>query len=115
MPITAFDRKLEILSFVIFLHGKLITLALVVEQMGEDAAEVRRREDEAMQTIDALRADMLSVWSGNAAAVMRDLRAINTDAQRRVRELGDAVDRAQKLADILIRIDQAIALARGLV
>ena len=111
----AFDRKLEILSFVVFLHGKLIRLALVLEQMGEDASAVRAREAEAMATIDTLRTQMLATWAGSAATVMRELRSINADAQRRVRELDEAVDRAQKLADVLGKIDQAIGLARGLV
>ena len=114
MAISAFDKKLEILSFVIFLHGKLIRLALVLEQMGEESARVREREAEALQTIDAMRAAMLTTWSGNAKSVMRDLRAINADAQRRVRELEDAVDRIGKLTSVLERIDKAIALVRNL-
>ena len=115
MAIKAFDKKLEILSFVIFLHGKLITLALTIEQLGEDASEVREREAGAMQVINSLRREMLADWSGSAAGVMRELRAINSDAQRRVRELADAVDKAQKVTTILARIDKAISLARGLV
>lgn len=114
MPISNFDRKLEILRFVIFLYGKLIQLALRLEQEGLDATAARAKEAEALQLIDALRADMFNDWNGSAATVMRDLRDINDTAQRKVRELDEVVDKVAKVADILGTIDKAIQLVRGL-
>lgn len=114
MPISNFNRKLEILRFLVFLYGKLIQLALRLEQQGLDAADVRAREAEALQLIDALRAKMFRDWNGSAAAVMRELRAINKMAQRKVRELEEAVDKAGKVADILNTIDRAIRLVSAL-
>lgn len=114
MPITNFNRKLEILRFLIFLYGKLIQLALRLEQEGLDATDVRAKEAEALQLIDALRAEMFQDWNGSAAAVMRELREINNTAQRKVRELEEAVDKVAKVADILNTIDRAIRLVSGL-
>ena len=114
MPISNFNRKLEILRFLIFLYGKLIQLALRLEQEGLDATDVRAKEAEALQLIDALRAEMFQDWNGSAAAVMRELREINKTAQRKVRELEDVVDKVGKVADILNTIDRAIRLVSGL-
>jgi hypothetical protein len=114
VPISNFNRKLEILRFVVFLYGKLIQLALRVEQEGLDAADVRAKEAEAQQLIDALRAEMFQDWNGSAAAVMRELRDINNSAQRKVRELDEAVDKVGKVADILDTFDRALQLVAGL-
>ena len=114
MPITNFNRKLEILRFLIFLYGKLIQLALRLEQEGLDTTDVRAREAEALRQIDTLRAEMFDDWNGSAAAVMRELREINNTAQRKVRELEEAVDKVGKVADILNTIDRAIRLVGGL-
>ena len=114
MPISNFNRKLEILRFLIFLYGKLIQLAVRLEQEGLDAMDVRAKEAEALQLIDALRAEMHRAWNGSAATVMRNLREINNTAQRKVRELEEAVDKVGKVADILNTIDRAIQLVSGL-
>ena len=114
MPISNFNRKLEILRFLIFLYGKLIQLALRLEQEGLDATDVRAKEAEALQLIDALRAEMFQDWNGSAAGVMRELRDINKMAQRKVRELEEVVDKVGKVADILNTIDRAIQLVSGL-
>ena len=114
MPISSFNRKLEILRFLIFLYGKLIQLAVRLEQEGLDATDVRAREAEALELIDALRADMNRTWNGSAATVMRDLRDINNTAQRKVRELEETADQVGKVADILSTIDRAIQLVAGL-
>lgn len=114
MPISRFDRKLEILRFVIFLYGKLIQLAVRLEQQGLDTTDVRAREAQALQLIDALRADMRRDWHGSAAAVMRDLRDLNSTAQRKARELEQTVDKVGKLTDVLHTIDRAMKLVGGL-
>lgn len=114
MAISDFDRKMEILGFMIFLYGKLIKLAVIVERSGEDSKDVRYREKRAARVIDDLRADMFRTWNGQAKKIMVDLRGINENAQRKVRELETTVDKANKVADILSVIDRAIALVSGL-
>lgn len=114
MAITNFDRKMEILGFMVFLYGKLIRLAVIVEKAGEDSKPVRDREEQASKIIDDLRSDMLRAWNGRADKIMEDLRGMNENAQRKVRELESAIDKAGKVADILGVIDRAIALAGGL-
>jgi len=114
MAISNFDKKLEILSFLVFLYGKLIRLAVILERQGLDAKDVRNREKEASKLIDDLRGDMLRNWSGQAAKVMGDLRGLNALAQRKVRELETTADKVGKLADILGVVDRAIALVGSL-
>ena len=53
MPIANFNRKLEILRFLIFLYGKLIQLSLRLEQDGLDTTDVWAKEIEAQKLIDA--------------------------------------------------------------
>jgi uncharacterized protein YukE len=114
VAISNFNRKLEILRFLVFLYGKLIQLSLRLELEGLDAADVRAKEGEALELIDALRAEMSRSWNGSAAAVMRGLREINNTAQRKVRELEETADKVGKVADILNTIDRAIELGSGL-
>lgn len=114
MAIRNFDRKMEILSFMVFLYGKLIKLAVVVENQGIDSADIRLREKQAAKIIDDLRADMFRSWNGQAKKVMTDLRGINESAQRKVRELESSVDKVGKVAAVLGVIDRAITLATGL-
>ncbi len=114
MAISNFDKKLEILSFLLFLYSKLIRLSLIVEQQGEDATSVRQQESEALILIDALRGDMIRNWNGQADILMQDLRAINEQAQRKVRELESAVKKVEKLAEIIGVIDKAINLIKVL-
>ena len=114
MAISNFDRKMEILGFMVFLYGKLIRLAVIVEKEGEDSTPVRDREKQASKVIDDLRSDMFRTWNGQASRIMADLRGINENAQRKVRELESAVDKAGKVADILGVIDRAITLVSGL-
>lgn len=114
MAISNFDRKMEILGFMIFLYGKLIKLAVIVEREGEDSTQVRDREKQAAKVIDDLRSDMFRTWNGQANKIMEDLRGINENAQRKVRELESTIDKAGKAADILGVIDRAITLVTGL-
>lgn len=114
MAISNFDRKMEILGFMVFLYGKLIKLAVIVEREGEDSKDVRDREKQAAKVIDDLRSDMFRTWSGQANTIMIELRGINENAQRKVRELETTVDKARKVADVLGVIDRAITLVSGL-
>ena len=114
MAINSFDEKLEILSFLVFQYGKLIKLAVILEQRGLDSTEVRKRELEASKKIDQLRGEMFRSWNGQAAILIADLRGINNSAQRKVRELETAVDKVNKVASILSEIDRALALVTSL-
>lgn len=114
MAISNFDKKLEILSFLIFLHGKLVKLSVILDQQGEDNTETRKREKEAQKVVDMLRGEMFRSWNGQAASVMRDLRQMNENAQRKVRELEKVADKVGKVAEILSVIDRAINLVSGL-
>ena len=102
------DEKLELVNFLIFLRGKLQSLAIRLLLLGEDPADVDKAEAKLAARIDQLRINMMQQWQGNANTLMAELRQSNQKAQRHLRELKDSQDRAGKLADILSLIDKGL-------
>ncbi len=109
------DEKLELINYLIFLRGKLQSLAIKLLLMGEDPAEVDEAEMKLAERIGQLRIAMLQQWQGDASMLMTELRQSNEKAQRRLRVLKDSQDRAGKLADILGLIDRGLGALSGLV
>lgn len=108
------EEKLELVNFLIFLRGKLQSLAIRLILLGEDPAKVDKAEKRLAQEIKKLRVNMMLDWQGDAVELMAKLRQSNEQAQRRVRELKEAQDRTEKLADILGLIDRGLASVSGL-
>ena len=102
------DEKLELVNFLIFLRGKLQSLAIRLLLLGEDPADVDKAEAKLAARITQLRINMMQQWQGDAIKLMAELRDSNNKAQRHLRELKDAQDRAAKLADILTLIDKGL-------
>lgn len=109
------DEKLELINYLIFLRGKLQSLAIRLLLLGEDPARVDEDEAKLAARIEKLRINMMQQWQGDAAELMKQLRQSNEKAQRRLRDLKDAQDRAGKLADILGLIDRGLGAVAGLV
>ncbi|NNJ64763.1 MAG: hypothetical protein HKP16_04300 [Xanthomonadales bacterium] len=103
------QQKLELLRFLIFLRGKLQNLSIELLMLGEDPSKVDAAEKKLARLINKLRVNLMRSWQGNAANLMADLRKRNERAQRRLRELKDAQDRAGKIADILKEIDDGLS------
>ena len=108
-------EKLELINFLIFLRGKLQSLAIKLLLLGEDPAKVDEAEMKLAKRINQLRISLLQQWQGDASALMTELRLSNEKAQRHLRELKDSQDRAGKLADILGLIDRGLGALAGLV
>ena len=108
------EEKLELVNFLIFLRGKLQSLAIRLILMDEDPADVDKAESQLAAEIKKLRINMMQAWQGDAGELMAKLRQSNEQAQRRVRELKDAQDRAAKLADVLGLIDRGLESVSGL-
>ena len=102
------DEKLELVNFLIFLRGKLQSLAIRLLLLGEDPAEVDKAEAKLAAQINRLRINLMQQWQGDVNELLAELRASNRKAQRHLRELKDAQDRAGKLADILVLIDKGL-------
>jgi hypothetical protein len=102
------EEKLELVNFLIFLRGKLQSLAIRLILMGEDPAKVDETEKSLAGEIRKLRINMMLDWQGDAAELMANLRQINEQAQRHVRELKNAQQRTAKLASILGLIDRGM-------
>jgi hypothetical protein len=102
------EEKLELVRFLIFLRGKLQNLSIELLMLGEDPSKVDAAEKKLATHINKLRVNLMRNWQGSAANLMSDLRQRNERAQRRLRELKDAQDRAGKIADILTEIDKGL-------
>lgn len=107
------DEKLALVRYLIFLRGKLQSLAIELLMLGESPAKVDDAEEKLAKQISIFRVAMMQTWQGNAATLMGDLRSINERAQRQLRELKQTQDRAAKIANILGLIDRGlVAVAR---
>jgi len=108
------EEKLELVNFLIFLRGKLQSLAIRLILLGEDPKKVDEAEKRLAKEIKKLRTNMMLDWQGDAADLMVKLRQSNEQAQRHVRELKDAQQRTAKLASILGLIDRGMESVAGL-
>ena len=108
------EEKLELVNFLIFLRGKLQSLAIRLILLGEDPKKVDEAEKRLAKEINKLRINMMLDWQGDAAELMAKLRQSNEQAQRHVRELKDAQQRTAKLANILGLIDRGMESVAGL-
>ena len=107
------EEKLELVNFLIFLRGKLQSLAIRLILLGEDPKKVDEAEKRLAKEINKLRINMMLDWQGDAAELMAKLRQSNEQAQRHVRELKDAQERTSKLATILGLIDRCMESVAG--
>ncbi len=109
------DEKFELMDYLIFQQSKMQKLSLRLLVLGEDHAEVDKREKELARQLKDLRVKMMASWQVDATALMADLRNLNDLAQRRVRQLQDAQDRVAKVAEIVGFIDRGLAAVAGIV
>ena len=109
------DEKIELVNYLIFLRGKLQSLAIKLLLMGEDPEEVDKAEEDLAKKINLLRVNLMQQWQGDAKQLLAELKQSNEKAQRHLRELKDSQDRAGKLANILGLIDRGLGAVAGLV
>ena len=109
------DEKIELVNFLIFLRGKLQSLAIKLLMMGEDPKEVDKAEADLAKQIKLLRVNLMQQWQGDAKQLLAELKQSNEKAQRHLRELKGSQDRAGKLANILGLIDRGLSAVAGLV
>ena len=108
------EEKLELVNFLIFLRGKLQSLAIRLILLGEDPKKVDEAEKRLAKEINKLRINMMLDWQVDAAELMEKLRQSNEQAQRHVRELKDAQERTAKMANNLGLIDRGMESVAGL-
>ena len=109
------DEKIELVNYLIFLRGKLQSLAIKLLLMGEDPEDVDKAEEDLAKKINLLRVNLMQQWQGDAKQLLAELKQSNEKAQRHLRELKDSQDRAGKLANILGLIDRGLGAVAGLV
>lgn len=109
------DEKIKLVNFLIFMRGKLQSLAIKLLLLGEDPAKVDEAEADLAKKIALLRVNLMQQWQGDATELLAELKLSNQKAQRHLRELKDSQDRAGKLASILGLIDRGLSAVTGLV
>jgi len=109
------DEKIKLVNYLIFLRGKLQSLAIKLLLLGEDPAKVDEAEEDLAAKIKVLRVNLMKQWQGDADKLLAELKQSNEKAQRQLRELKDSQDRAGKLANILGLIDRGLSAVAGLV
>lgn len=109
------NDKLELLRYLIFIRGKLQHLSIELLTLGQDSSQVDEAENKLAQRIETLRGQVMQDWQGDANQIMDQLKALNEKAQNKIRELRNAVDKAQKITDFVQILDQGLALVTGLV
>jgi hypothetical protein len=109
------DEKIELVNFLIFLRGKLQSLAIKLLMLGEDPKAVDKAEEDLAKQIKLLRVNLMQQWQGDAKQLLAELKQSNEKAQRHLRELEDSQDKAGKLANILGLIDKGLTAVAGLV
>lgn len=109
------DEKIELVNFLIFMRGKLQSLAIKLLLLGEDPTKVDEAEEDLAAKITLLRVNLMKQWQGDANKLLAEFRQSNEKAQRQLRELKDSQDRAGKLASILGLIDRGLSSVAGLV
>jgi len=103
------DEKIALVNYLIFLRGKLQSLAFKLVMLGEDPSRVDEAEEQLADRITRLRIHMMQQWQGDASRLLDELKSSNEKAQRQLRELEEAQDKAEKLATILGLIDRGLA------
>lgn len=109
------DEKIALVNYLIFLRGKLQSLAIKLVMLGEDPSKVDEAEEQLAAKIARLRVNMMQQWQGDANQLLDELKRSNAKAQRHLRDLEGAQDKAEKLARILGLIDQGLASVARLI
>lgn len=109
------NEKLELLRYLIFIRGKLQHFSIELLTLGQDTKPVDAAEAKLAADIDLLRSKVMQDWQGDAQAIMTQLRGLNEKAQDKIRDLRNAVDKAQKLTEFVKVLDQGLGLVAGIV
>lgn len=104
------NEKLELLNYLIFIRGKLQSLAIELTLEGQDSSRVEAAEKELATRIDQLRSRLMQQWHGDAGAVMSELRDLNEKAQGKIREMRNATNKAEKAGDVVKILDKGLNL-----
>lgn len=108
-------EKLDFVNFLIFLRGKLQSLAIRLALEGQDHSEVDKAEENLAEIIRRLRVSIMQQWQGDATAVMKELRTLNNKAQKKVRELENTIKKVEKVSEIITIIDDGLTAVSKLV
>lgn len=107
--------KLRLLNFLVFLRGKLQSLSIELMAEGENHDAVDNREKQLADEIDRLRVVLMRQWQANAKSIMGDLQDLNSTAQRKIREMRSATNKAKKVTEVVNVFDEVLGLVRGIV
>ena len=104
------NDKLELLSYLIFIRGKLQRLSIELLIEGQDTSKVDKAEKKLAKQIDTLRSSMMQRWHGDANEIMAELRTLNDRAQGKIREMRNAINKAEKVSEVVKILDDGLNL-----
>lgn len=107
------EQRLELLNFLSFMHNKLTRLGLRLFALGEDTTTIDEARQQLEHEIDQLRSMLMNDWAGEADQIIAELRQLNEQAQRSIRNLNTTTDRLQKVARIIELFDEGLNLVKA--
>jgi hypothetical protein len=104
------EAKLQIIDRLIFIRGKYLRLAFTLELSGEDATKIRRAEKCLAKRIDDIRGQLHDDWSGSAATLTAELRAISRRVQASIRAIDKRADVPRHIVKAASYVDRILVL-----
>ncbi|MBK9130142.1 MAG: hypothetical protein IPM20_00660 [Gammaproteobacteria bacterium] len=99
------DDKVNIISGLITLRGKLLGASLKMKLKGEDTTELEKSEQLLEEKVQELRSELHRTWQGSADDMLGELAATNRRIQSRIRDLERDEKRAEKAVEILGQVE----------
>jgi hypothetical protein len=95
--------------------SKGVAIEATLRAQGLDAGEVAARNDALGERLAAVRRTLHERWRGRADRLLRKIRRINAKLQAARRDIERGVEVARRIARAVGHLDDAAALAGGLV
>jgi len=115
MPISM-NKKQEIIQQLLASKTKAYQaeVKLLLKQKPSEAAEVKNHGKELSKRIDNLIAETMSNWLGNADKLISDVKLINKNVQRSIKDINNNVNVAGNVVKLVGFIDDVVEIVDGI-
>lgn len=116
MPISM-TKKQEIIQQLLASKTKAyqVEVKLLLKQKPNEANDVKNHGKELSRRIDALIADTMSDWIGNADKLISDVKLTNKKVQRSINDINKDVNVAENVVKLIGFIDEIAEIVVGIV
>lgn len=108
------NEKLDLLNYLIFIRGKLQSLAIELLLEGQDSSRVETAERKLTSQVDKLRSGLMQQWQGDADSIVTELRDLNEKAQSKIREMRNATNKTEKVREVVGILDKGLQLVTNI-